>query len=193
MSRLAILGFCLLAAVSVFGQNAPAIAETGASFRYQAKIADLSKVNYQEFSLLVDGKPIQLHRGSFKKFAHGKGGMEVELFNAWILPSPNGSSNQVLIYFTQTLIGGSSAQTAYIQLLSIENAHLAITQEFRFIPIDSLRACDFDPIKGELRIIAKSADDSPASAPASADHALFRLNGGRFIRTGWQTVSTKLP
>ena len=193
MPRLAILGMCFLAAVSTFGQNGPAISETGASFRYQLEIADLSKVNFQEFSLRVDGKSLKLHRGSFKEFAHGKGGVEVELFNQWVLPSSQGSPNQVLLYFVQTLIGGSSSQTAYIQLLSIENAHLVIKQEFRFIPIDSTHACDFDSIKGELRIIAKSGDASPAFAPASADQAFFSLNSGRFIRTGWQTVPTKLP
>jgi hypothetical protein len=193
MPRLAIIGVSFLLAVSAFAQNGPAISETDSSFRYQTKTANLSRVNFQEFALRIDGKTIKLHRGSYKRFAHGKGGAEVELFNQWILPSSQGSPDQVLLYFVQTLIGGSSSQTAYVQLLSIENAHLVLKQEFRFIPIDCSRACDFDSAICELRIIAKSGDLSPAFAPASADHVFYSFKGGLFIRTGWQTVSTKLP
>ena len=193
MPRLAIIGLSILIAVSSYAQNGPAISETGSSFRYQTKAVDLSKVNFQEFALRVDGKTIKLHRGSYKQFSHGKGGAEVELFNHWVLPSTQGSPDQVLLYFVQTLIGGSSSQTAYVQLLSIVNAHLVLKQEFRFIPIDCTRACDFDSANGELKIIAKSGDQSPAFAPALADHAFYSLKGGLFARTGWQTVSTKLP
>ena len=193
MPRLAIIGMSFLLTISSFAQNDPAISETDSSYRYPTKIANLSEVNFKEFALRVDGKTIKLHQGSYKQFAHGTGGMEVELFNQWVLPPSQGSPNQVLLYFVQTLIGGSSSQTAYVQLLSIENAYLVLKQEFRFIPIDCACACDFDSAKGELRITAKSGDLSPAFAPAFADHAFYSLKGGQFTRTGWQTVSTKLP
>ena len=193
MARLTILGMSFLAAVSLLGQAGPAISEGEASFRYQTKTADISNVNFQEFSLRVDGKTFKLHQGAFKRFSHGRGGEEVELFNHWLLSSSQSTPKQALLYFIQTRIGGSSSQTAYIQLLSVESAHLVIKQEFRFIPIDATSACDFDRAKGELRIIAKSADTSPSSAPTLADHVFLSLNAGRFIRTGWQTVSTKLP
>ncbi len=193
MPRHAIIGVSFLFAVSSFAENGPAISETGSSFRYQTRTANLSKVNFKEFELRVDGKTIKLHGGSYKRFSHGKGGAEVELFNQWVLPSSQGSPDQVLLYFVQTLVGASSSQTAYVQFLSIENEHLVLKQEFRFIPIDCTRACDFDSALGELRIIAKSSDQSPAFAPALADHVFYSFNGGQFTRTGWQTVSTKLP
>ena len=193
MRSTTILVFGLLMALNCFANDGPAISEMSVTSKYPGKFKSINQVNFKEFTISIKGKPFRLHQGTFKKFSHGTGGVEIELVNSWVIPSSQGNPKLALIFFVQTLIGGSISKTGFVQLLAVENSQMVIKQEFRFIPLEIPHVCEFDPINGELSIIAKSDDPSPIFAPEYADHAVYRLTGERLERTAWKTVSTKLP
>ncbi|MFN7957378.1 MAG: hypothetical protein U0P46_03480 [Holophagaceae bacterium] len=188
-----VLAFGLLVALNCFANDGPAISESTRSSRYPGKVKSLVQADFKESIVMVRGKSFKLHHGAFKKFRHGAGGIEIELINSWVVPSKQGTPQLAFLYFVQTRIGGSSSKTGFVQMLAIENSQLVIKHEYSFIPLDIPHVCDFDPSSGELTIVAKSDDLSPAFAPEQADHVLYRLAGDQLELVAWKTVSTKLP
>ena len=187
------LGISFLAPIFGFAQSGPAISESTTAFRFQTSVKSFAKVDFGEFSLRVGRKSFRLHKGLFKQFVHGQGGVELELRNHWLIPTLPGKPEYAIVHFIHTAIGGSSSQTGFVQLLCIEGSHPVLRQELRFIPVDADSGCSYDPKTGELAIIAKSDDPSPDVSPKSVDHVLYRWNGNDLERIGWQTVSTKMP
>ena len=187
------LGISLMFSTLCLAQTGPAVSESPATYRDSSRVSDLAHLNFDEFAVRVDTKSYRLHKGVYKRFAHGRGGYELELRRTWLIPGTQGKPQYALIYFIETAIGASSSQTGYVQLLALENEHLVLKQEFRFIPKGEEAGCTFDIPTGELRIVAKSDDPSPDSAPRSTDHCLYTWNGNRFLFSTWKAIPNGKP
>jgi hypothetical protein len=166
-------------------QSGPAINDIESGVVTRTKARSLSALDFKELLVRIGSKSYRLHHGSYKHVIPGKGGVIIELENNWLLPPSKGNHGFALIYFVKQSIGGSSSLTAYVQLIAFNHGRLVTQQELSFNPSGEGAGCQFDPAKGELRIVAKSDDPSSDVLPLSQDKALYKWDGKHFQLANW--------
>jgi hypothetical protein len=188
-----------LSLISVFSPNwatqgGPAISNTKPEWRRPFAHSGIRQLNPREMLVSNGGSMYQLTNGQFKSKDYDEdgsylGAVEVDFGGGWVLKDLSGNERYFLLWWLETLIGGSSRQNIYVQLLTIEDKHLVIKQQLKFDPKgDKRTGVWFDEKAGLLKITAISSEGECNACPHPIDNATYRFDGSGFVLRSWRKI-----